>query len=169
MSLRLVDPDAQDAAEAGLSLLDRRDVTESQMREYLADKGFSADAVNDVVSAFAGRGWLNDRNYADEFLRQRASKAGMSRAKLRADMEKRGLDPEAVAASLAILDAENPDWETDNALKLLQSKLAAAQRGLDLETREGRQKLQAKLWRYGASRGFSSATMSTVVSQVLHG
>ena len=74
MSLRVVDATADAAAEAGLSLLDRRAVTESQMRDYLAEKGFGDTAVDDVVAAFAARGWRKDRDYTGEFLRQRSQR-----------------------------------------------------------------------------------------------
>lgn len=167
MSLRVVDAATEGAAEAGLSLLDRRAVTESQMRDYLAERGFSDAAIDDVVTAFAARGWLNDRDYTAEFLRQRSQRPGMSRAKLVADMEKRGLDAQSISAGITALDAEDPDWEMENARTLLESKLAAARRGLDLNNFADCQKLKAKLWRYVATRGFSSALATTVVNNVM--
>lgn len=167
MSLRVVDAAADAAAEAGLSLLDRRAVTESQMRDYLAAKGFGEAAIDDVVAAFAARGWLNDRDYTVEFLRQRCRRPGMSRAKLVADLEKRGLDTQSITAGIAALDAQDPEWETENARTLLESKLAAARRGLDLSNFEDFRKLKAKLWRYVATRGFSTALATTVVNAVL--
>lgn len=167
MSLRVVDAAADAAAEAGLSLLDRRAVTESQMRDYLAAKGFGETAIDDVVAAFAARGWLNDRDYTVEFLRQRCRRPGMSRAKLVADLEKRGLDTQSITAGIAALDAEDPEWETENARTLLESKLAAARRGLDLSNFEDFRKLKANLWRYVATRGFSTALATTVVNAVL--
>ncbi|NMW43023.1 regulatory protein RecX [Mobiluncus curtisii] len=167
MSLRVVDAAADAAAEAGLSLLDRRAVTESQMRDYLAAKGFGETAIDDVVAAFAARGWLNDRDYTVEFLRQRCRRPGMSRAKLVADLEKRGLDTQSITAGIAALDAEDPEWETENARTLLENKLAAARRGLDLSNFEDFRKLKAKLWRYVATRGFSTALATTVVNAVL--
>ena len=162
-----MDAAADAAAEAGLSLLDRRAVTESQMRDYLAAKGFGETAIDDVVAAFAARGWLNDRDYTVEFLRQRCRRPGMSRAKLVADLEKRGLDTQSITAGIAALDAEDPEWETENARTLLESKLAAARRGLDLSNFEDFRKLKAKLWRYVATRGFSTALATTVVNAVL--
>ena len=167
MSLRVVDAAANAVAEAGLSLLDRRAVTESQMRDYLAAKGFGETAIDDVVAAFAARGWPNDRDYTVEFLRQRCQRPGMSRAKLAADLEKRGLDTQSITAGIAALDAEDPEWETENARTLLESKLAVARRGLDLSNFEDFRKLKAKLWRYVATRGFSTALATTVVNAVL--
>ena len=167
MSLRVVDAATEGAAEAGLSLLDRRAVTESQMRDYLAERGFSDTAIDDVVTAFAARGWLNDRDYTAEFLRQRSQRPGMSRAKLVADMEKRGLDAQSISAGITALDAENPDWEAENARTLLENKLAAARRGLNLSNFDDYRKLKAKLWRYVATRGFSSALATTVVNTVM--
>lgn len=167
MSLRVVDAATDGAAEAGLSLLDRRAVTESQMRDYLAERGFSDTAIDDVVTAFAARGWLNDRDYTAEFLRQRSQRPGMSRAKLVADMEKRGLDAQSISAGITALDAENPDWEAENARTLLENKLAAARRGLNLSNFDDYRKLKAKLWRYVATRGFSSALATTVVNTVM--
>lgn len=167
MSLHLVASAANEAAEAGLNLLDRRAVTESQMREYLAEKGFTSEAVEEAVTLFGARGWLDDRDYATELVRQRAGKAGLSRSKLRADMEKRGLETGTVEAALRALDEESPDWETANARALLAGKLTSARRGLDIGSREGRAKLQAKLWRYLASRGFDSGLVGMLVRETM--
>lgn len=167
MSLRLVAASAPDAAEAGLNLLDRRAVTEAQMREYLADKGFDAVAVEDAVVLFAARGWLDDRDYATELVRQRSAKPGLSRARLRADMKKRGLQGEEIDAALEALDAKNPDWEAQNAMTFLEGKLATAKRGVSLSNSTERKKLQAKLWRYLATRGFESGLSTHVVIQLL--
>lgn len=167
MTLHLVASAANEAAEAGLNLLDRRAVTESQMRDYLGEKGFSPEAVQEAVTLFGARGWLDDHDYATELIRQRASKAGLSRARLRADMEKRGLEAETIEVALAKCDEESPDWETENARIFLKGKLGAAKRGLDVDSRDGRVKLQAKLWRYLATRGFDSALVGTLVRETM--
>ena len=60
MTLRLVDPGADEAAEVGLQLLDRRAVTEAAMREYLAQRGFGTAAIEDAVAAFTARGWMTE-------------------------------------------------------------------------------------------------------------
>ncbi|EFM45959.1 regulatory protein RecX [Mobiluncus mulieris ATCC 35239] len=167
MSLHLVASAAPDAAEAGLKLLDRRAVTETQMRQHLAGKGFEAAAVNEAVALFTARGWIADGDYAGELVRQRFAKPGLSRAKLRADMEKRGLDSPEVDAALAALDQEFPQWEAQNAWNLLKGKLVGARRGLDLDCAPDRRKLQAKLWRYLATRGFDSDISRQAVRRVL--
>lgn len=167
MSLSVVSASASDAAEAGLGLLDSKAVSEAQMREYLAGKGFDQTAVDDAVSLFALRGWLDDRDYATELLRQRSSKPGMSRRKLRADMEKRGLKTAEIDAALKALDVEKPDWETQNALALLTRKIPALAQGLDSPNLTLRRKLENKLWRNLVSRGFSSDVAIFAVREAL--
>lgn len=169
MSLHVVDAAQASAAEAGLDLLDRRGVTEAQMRDYLAEKGFHADAIADTVAVFAARGWLNDRDYATDLAQARVARAGTSRAKLGAAMEKRGLDPDAIAQAFAALDRKDPEWEYESAKNFLQGKAHQAARGCNLADSLEYRKLQAKLWRYLASRGFPFELSTRVVRETMEG
>lgn len=167
MSLHLVTEAAPEAAGVGLQLLDRRAVTETQMRQYLADKGFAAAAVDDAVALFTARGWIADGDYVGELVRQRSAKPGLSRTKLRADLEKRGLQTPEIDAALSALDADNPEWEAQNARAFLEKKLAGTSRNLSLNSSPERHKLQAKLWRYLATRGFDSELSRQVVREAV--
>lgn len=167
MTLRLVDPGADEAAEEGLQLLDRRAVTEAAMREYLAQRGFGTAAIEDAVAAFTARGWLDDGDYACEMLRQYAFKAGQSRARLRAQMEKKGLDKSLIEQALSQLDQDEPQWEYDNARRFALSKYAGNLSGLDFGDRQAVTKFRQKIWRGLASRGFCAETCQGIAMEIL--
>lgn len=167
MSLRPVADTVPAAVEAGLKLLDRRALTATQMREHLRDQGFDSDAVADAVAVFVERGWLDDSSYADVLLSEKVSRPGVSRAKIVANMQKRGLEAAVIAETLEAYERERPNWEQDNAITFLRSRAAGLYAKVDPGIPAELSKLRAKLWRYLASRGFPSEMCTQVVRQVL--
>jgi len=56
----------------GLSLLARRELTSTQLRDRLVKKGFTPEAVNDTIQRLIEEGALDDRRTADIYARQAA-------------------------------------------------------------------------------------------------
>ena len=56
----------------GLSLLARRDLTSTQLRNRLTNKGFTPEAVNDTIQRLTEEGALDDRRTAGMYARQAA-------------------------------------------------------------------------------------------------
>ena len=57
---------------AGLSLLARRELTSTQLRDRLTRKGFTPEAVNDTIQRLKEEGALDDRRTAGMYARQAA-------------------------------------------------------------------------------------------------
>ena len=57
---------------AGLSLLARRELTSTQLRDRLTRKGFTPEAVNDTIQRLTEEGALDDRRTANMYARQAA-------------------------------------------------------------------------------------------------
>ena len=55
---------------AGLSLLARRELTSTQLRDRLTRKGFTPEAVNDTIQRLTEEGALDDRRTANIYARQ---------------------------------------------------------------------------------------------------
>ena len=56
----------------GLSLLARRELTSTQLRNRLTNKGFTPEAVNDTIQRLTEEGALDDRRTANMYARQSA-------------------------------------------------------------------------------------------------
>ena len=56
----------------GLSLLARRELTSTQLRNRLTNKGFTPEAVNDTIQHLKKEGALDDRRTANMYARQAA-------------------------------------------------------------------------------------------------
>ena len=56
----------------GLSLLARRELTSTQLRDRLAKKGFTPEAVNETIQRLTDEGALDDRRTAGMYARQAA-------------------------------------------------------------------------------------------------
>ena len=56
----------------GLSLLARRELTSTQLRNRLTNKGFTPEAVNDTIQRLTEEGALDDRRTAGMYARQSA-------------------------------------------------------------------------------------------------
>ena len=56
----------------GLSLLARRELTSTQLRNRLTNKGFTPEAVNDTIQQLKKEGALDDRRTAGMYARQSA-------------------------------------------------------------------------------------------------
>jgi len=76
-----------------LSLLARRAYTEAELRKKLA--GYPADEVEAAVGRLKAWGYLDDRAYAETFVRARRGRYGPRR--LAGELRRRGVDEEIVA------------------------------------------------------------------------
>lgn len=79
--------------EAALKLLDYQDRTSAELRERLIKKGFSEDAVEDVVSAFEESGLINDERYAILYAQSKLSSGKGSRW-IKQKLRGKGIDAE---------------------------------------------------------------------------
>lgn len=68
------------ALNRAVYLLKDRDYTEGQLTKKLSESGYPADVVGDAVARMKDYGYVNDYNYAESFVRNKASM--MSRREL---------------------------------------------------------------------------------------
>jgi regulatory protein len=116
----------------------------AELRKTLADRGFSEDAITEVVERFLELGYLNDAEFARRWIASRDQIAPRGSRLLRQELRQKGIDAELADQSLA--EAELDDLETAR-------RLAARRmdRLRDLPPDKARQRLAGYLKR----RGFS--------------
>jgi regulatory protein len=100
------DAHADEIREAALRLLARREHAHAELVRKLAQRGWKAAEVSDVVDRLAEAGLQSDERFAESYVRQRLGKAYGPR-RIRAELSERGIDRALASRALAELD---PDW-----------------------------------------------------------
>ena len=126
--------------------------TEMQARHYLIKQGYTSEEVNAAIEKAIKQGVINDRFFAEEYVRIHSAKYG--KIKLRHNLLKKGVPPEIVDEVLA----ENEDVEEE---------MAAACRLAEkiLEGKVVDYKLCARLARRLQSAGFSTTIVVAVLNK----
>lgn len=138
-------------------LLARRDRTEKEIRDALAEEGISdVPVADDVVASLKRNGYLDDRRLAAGYIRFRLEHKPAGPRLLRRRLGQLGIDE-------AIIDAEiesafEPGLELEIALRLAKAKM----RG-ERERERGARRVHGFLSR----RGFDSAIVNDICIQIL--
>ena len=150
--------DAYEVARAiALRHLDRRDLTASELRTKLVAKGVGDEIADAVVSRFTEAGLLDDRRYALGYAASRQSSRSVSRAVVRRDLTRKGVDPDLVDEVASGLDDES-EYRT--------AREFAERRARSL-ARHPREVQYRRLGGALARKGFSPALVHRVLGEVL--
>ncbi len=152
---RLREQDSLEKAhQAALKLLSYRPRAEKEIRQKLAEKGYSEAEVGAVVARLQTAGLLGDSRFAQEWVNNRSEFRPRSRRLIKAELRQKGVAEDDIEQALNGL----PDEEAlafDAAMKA-----ARKLRGADWET--FRKRLLGHLGR----KGFSYETISPVIRKV---
>lgn len=88
------------ARAAALASLSARARTTGEIRRLLADKGFEATVVEDTVEALLRMGVVDDAAYARAYARGRFAGRGHGPARIRQDLQQRGVPRDLIDAAL---------------------------------------------------------------------
>lgn len=131
------------ARKKAMSLLKYTDRTEWQLRDKLAAKGFSQEAVDDAVEYVKSFHYLDDYRYAVHFVEIHHEQR--SRQRMRQDMYQRHVPEEYIDLALEEI-CENDEIALQGALRKLT-------KGETEFSYEEKQKIAAKLYRKGFRLG----------------
>ncbi len=124
-----------------VSILNRRPLSEQELRKKLAEKDCPAEAIDEVIALCLDYGFLNDGEYAQMLVRHYAAKS-YGTGRIRQEFKRRGIAEEHWDEALA------PLADTGDTLdRLLAQKL----RGRDPKDRKEMEKAGAALFRKGYS------------------
>lgn len=91
-------------------LLARREHTRRELDSKLAQRGYTGAVREHVIAEAGERGWLDERRFAEEFVRSRVER-GQGPLRLRSELHKRGLAEELIDSSMATYQSEHGlDW-----------------------------------------------------------
>jgi regulatory protein len=100
----MTDATGCDIRQKALGYLSRRARSIAEMKKYLTQKGFSEDLVTETIDWLAGKKYLNDRQFADDWVKMRLRLAPRGKQGLLMELFQKGIDRsianEAIAENL---------------------------------------------------------------------
>lgn len=143
-------------SNVAMHALARRGMSSREMHAYLVGREFAEDAAAGEVERLESVGLLDDLQLAETLVRMLRQRKGLGRTALRAELSRRLLDPDAIAAALEQLD------DDDQSLALeVATKRAAQLRSYDHET--AMRRLVSFLLRKGYSSGIATRAAQTAL------
>ena len=133
-------------------MLSRRDHSELELKRKLLEKGGAADAVTTLLRELSEQRYLDDRKFAENFVRFRAGKA-WGRRRYQQELFHRGVSPEVIQSVLATLPETNDEAIVEKLKALLEREL--------LKGRSEKQILESFL-----RRGFSMDSIRKAKSEL---
>ena len=89
---QLSGPNSGNAQHEAIAMLSRGDLSEAQLRQRLASKGFDTAEITNAVEVLLARGYLDDERIARHLV-DRALESGRGANWVRAQLTRRGLNP----------------------------------------------------------------------------
>jgi len=142
------------AKEQVLRLLSRRMRSEYELVAYLKRNKFDEATRKRVIAYCTEHGYLNDREYARVFIRDKQNLNQYGFNKIRSQLAKRGISGEIIES---LADSRDRDEEFKIGLKLAQKRLIQI---------KDKTRVKAKLYRYLWQRGFDSEMIGRILSEI---
>ena len=140
-----------------LRLLTARARTRAELAGQLTKRGYPEDVSARVLDRLADVGLVDDRDFADQWVRSRHVNAGKGKRALVSELRTRGVDDEVITAALADVD---PSAERVRAEQLVADKLRR-------ERLTDEAKLARRLIAMLARRGYEQSMAFDVVKVAL--
>jgi len=96
----------QTPVDAAYRYLSYRPRSEFETRVWLGRKGYGGRAIESTLSTLKAKGLLDDLAFARFWRESRESSSPRSRAALRSELRRKGIDPDVVAEALDGVDEE---------------------------------------------------------------
>ncbi len=109
----------KDALNKGLQYLAHGMKTEYQIKDYLFQKEFPEDAINDAVEKIRSFGYINDKEFADAFVRTKMNTSDKGPAIIKEELKNKGV--QLSVADLA-LQQYSEDKQLAQAIRIIEKK-----------------------------------------------
>lgn len=131
----------------------------AMLEKKLQDKGISEPVIEDILARFEAVNLINDAEFADMFVRSRASQKKLSRAAIRRELKAKGIEGET--ADLALEQRSDEDERAD-ALELVRRKLRPS---MNLADRAEKEKVMRRLVGMLGRKGYTAGLAFSLVRQ----
>ena len=130
-----------------------RERTRREVADYLARRGHPAAEITQAISELVGAGWIDDRRFAEVYLRDRRRLHPVGRAEILRQLRARGIEP---ALAEEVLAGCEPAWNDED---LASAALARRWPRWRAEERV------ARAHRFLRGRGFGGAAVRTAIAR----
>jgi len=148
----------QDAYRIAVDMLARRDRTEAELARLLKSREFPQPTVATVLDRLRDKGLIDDRRYAEEYVRTQSERRGLGPAALRAKLVKLGIASDTIDEALAAWLPE--DKQREIAEKVARSRLPRLRRSQGDDARP-------RLYAFVIRRGFDHDLAMQVLDDCL--
>jgi len=149
------DQEVERAKAACLRLLAHRARSEAELRERLRRRGVEEQVAAQAVADLSAAGLVNDREFAESWIRERRELHATGRVGLRWELRRKGVPEEIIQTALGGLDDEEE----------LELALGYARKKLGDQPAAGPKEL-ARLRRALISRGFGGDIIQIVIERL---
>lgn len=133
----------------------------AQLAQKLTEREVPEATAQRILDRYQELGLIDDREFAEMFVRSRAASRKLARPALRRELERKGIDPDTAEAALAQRDDEQ---ELQDARELVRKKIRPA---TDLRDAQTRDKALRRLVAMLARRGHAPGTAFHVAREEL--
>ncbi len=144
------------AKSDALRLLSFRARSVEELRSRLKLKKFSADIIDEVIDSFQRQGLLNDEKFAELYANSRVYSRPTGKKQVEADLKKKGISAKVVSETLNKMT----DYDEKKAARDLVFSRFHKMTGVS------REKKKARLFSFLQRRGFSTAVIFSVLSEL---
>jgi regulatory protein len=109
-----------EAQEHCLRLLTARPRTRAELAKALSRKGLDDDVAERVLARFDDVGLIDDRAFAEQWVRSRHNYSGLARRALVTELQRKGIDSSVAAAAATEVD---PEAEEQRARELVRRRM----------------------------------------------
>jgi regulatory protein len=139
-------------------ILARRMYTCKEIRNKLAERGYTDEVIQDIITTLERYGYLNDRTYAEEWIRSRMASKPKGKMALRQELARKGVEKSIIEDALS--EAFDESQEKGMALDLARQRAPLYSSD---DPAVAKRKLQGFLLR----RGFDFETVKDVIERVI--
>jgi len=153
----------QKAMEQAMTFLEYRARTVKEMRQKLRDKGYDDPIIEDVILTLTEWRYLDDRNYAAEYIRFALERSrGLSR--ITRELAAKGIDKELVQQ--AVYDYEDEEQTAVADIELERARALALK---SLRGKEWDKKMEARIGRKLAGAGYRNDIIYRILGELRRG
>lgn len=155
---------SMNALEKATAYLNMKPHTAKEVLDYLLRKGYEADESEEAVKQLSEYGYIDDYAYAKMYFEYGFEK-GRGKDRISRELAGKGIPRDVIDQAYSELDDVPDEHETAREIALQ----IAAESGSELSemTYEEKQKLQAKIVRRLASRGFSGSVCYSAAKEAV--
>lgn len=154
----LYDEELQKAKKYVYNLISRRMYSSKEVRNKLAEQGYTEEIIENTIDAIKGFGYIDDKVFAEEWVSSRIHNKPKGKIVLKRELSGKGIDEDVIEEVLN--DAISDTNQMDSALEIAEKKARSYKNDDKISAKR---KLQSFLIR----RGFDFDTVREVVDKVL--